>query len=136
MQVVLVTNNMPKPVVYTYRQPGTADKAVVTTPRYILPGSNELNAAEFEAATKKSPVWQKWIEDGDIKVEATAEDEGGTLAGLDVKKALKLVADTFNRDLLALWIDNEKRPDVKKALRKRDEFLEAEFKRRPEKEQV
>jgi hypothetical protein len=136
MQVVLVTNNMPKPVVYTARQPATADKAVVTIARYVKPGANELDAAEFEAATKDSPVWRKWFEDGDIKVEAKADEEGGALAQLDSKKAIKLVADTFDRDLIALWQDNEKRPEVKKALRKRDELLEAEFKRRPEKEEA
>jgi hypothetical protein len=133
MQVVLVTNNMPKPVLYSVREASTGEKAVVTKPRLVKPGTNELPAEEFEACTKKSPVWQKWIEDGQIKVEATAATEGASLGEIASPKAIKLVGETFDRDLIASWLDNEKRPDVRKALRKRDELLEAEFKRRPEK---
>ena len=127
MEMLLVENSMPRPVGYTVTVPGPIP---VLTTRVLKPGRNEVPADEFELATGKNKVWQEWIGSRLIVVTSKRAEAGLTLSTLSPDEAKRSIADTFDRELIAAWIDNETRPEVKKALRKRDEFRLAEYKRR------
>jgi len=122
MSIVIVNNKMSRPIGYAEI---VSTKPRVQRPAFLKPGANELDLEKFEAATKNSPVWKKWIEDGDVEVTKGGEESG--LAHLSPKDAKALVSDTFDIDLLASWEHNEKRADVAKAIRARSKKLEEEF---------
>lgn len=129
MEMLLVENSMARPVGYSVLVPGPVP---VIEARVLKPGRNEVPADEFEKATDKNPVWQEWFRSRLVVVTSKRAEAGQTLSVQSPDEAKRSIADTFDRDLLASWLDNETRADIKKAIRKRDEFLLAEYKRRPE----
>ncbi len=117
---VIVDNKMKRPVAYCAVEPSRLGHPRVQLPRVLQPGPNQLDAAEFEAATKKSPTWQKWIADGDIEVQSAEKG----LVSLDPAAAIACVRQTLNVELLETWASEETRPEVKKAIAKRQRELE------------
>ncbi len=122
---VLITNTRP-----TYLR---------TSTRYqLLPGNkaNEVPLEEFQKFEKCKIFdnWKKlgWVrmrmpkEDAPIEELDTVDDqEGSTLEGFTVPEAKKLVLATEDMDLLLQWHAKEKRAQVRNAVTKRIEELNA-----------
>ena len=87
------------------------------TKRMLSEGTIELMAEKVETKVGKKKV-VKLVGQGDAEVH---------LKDLEEAKAIKIVADTHNRELLQRWTDEETRHKVKRALDKQME----PFKDRP-----
>lgn len=106
----------------------------------IIPGNNEIDQAQFEAAVKLYPKLRRLLESGDLEtfnkagkvrdgddVVAAAAGEPGAakveapleladISKLNEKNAVKLVKDTVDSAVLTAWYETEKRAGVIKAI--------------------
>lgn len=108
----LVHNHSGRPIHLS--QPGSA---AVHEIRTLLPGINAVNAETWGAAKAHQSV-QRLI-DAELLTEVQAKGEkAATEAKLPAsdKDALKLVAETVDRELLESWAKGEKREKLKRAL--------------------
>jgi hypothetical protein len=113
MPQIIVHNNMKRPIAYSALLLGQGiGQPRLTVARQLIPGANQVDAEEFKQATKKSPVWAKWLEDKAVEVR-----EGGSFADLSEKDAVAVVKDTLNVELLNSWAEDEGRAPVKKAIK-------------------
>jgi hypothetical protein len=89
----------------------------------LMPGNNEVPSTAWEQA-KKIAVIRMLLEDETLEEgestpdgeEAEAADGTPVILGMNEKKAKKLVAETFDVELLKSWLVAEKRPKVKAAI--------------------
>ena len=125
---VIVRNHMKKPIAYSAAIDPREGQPRVQLARVLSPGSNQVDAKEFEASTKKSPVWAKWIEDGDV----TVHGEGKGIADMKPTEAIVVVKDTLSVAQLEAWSAEETRADVKKAIAKQLKELEKKLPKAPE----
>ena len=105
---------------------------------WLRPGWNEFPKQVWEQ-NKENPGVKKMLKDGKIELmEAVVKTKVRTKAGklktvekaigqddaefrikkLDEKMALAIIKDTFNREMLQRWLDEETRSRVKRALEK------------------
>lgn len=103
----------------------------VQQPVVLRPGVNEVNAEQFERATKKSLQWAAWIKEGLVEIKQKPADAGEGLGHFSAAEAKKLIEETFDVELLEAWEHEEKRSAVAKAIRDRSKFLASEFAKRP-----
>lgn len=105
----------------------------------LVPGNNNIPEAKWEAALKLYPKLRYLVEEGHIETytktgavrdeplvenpAATGEAAKGEpplevedLAALNQKKAVRLVKDTYDVDILTAWHETEKRAEVIKAI--------------------
>lgn len=84
----------------------------------FMPGVNSVSKEEWEKI-KAHPHVQHLIEDDKMKVlsEKDSSKEGEhTLAEFDVKKATKVIEQTFDLELLSTWDSDEKRKPLRLAI--------------------
>lgn len=99
-------------------------------------GANVCDAAEFESFIGGNPIAKSFVDHGLLSVEqyveGTAEElpssvaaGGGDLSKLKIKAALRVIAGCKSERQLRLWINQDGRPDVRKALIERHQQLTA-----------
>lgn len=87
----------------------------------LWPGVNEVDDAQWAEAMKNKLV-QKHIDDEDLEVSEAL----GPFGELDERAAVKLISETFNRDLLKSWKFMDGRPGVLGAIAAQIEKLTPE----------
>ena len=95
----------------------------------FLPGMNESNLETMEAFHKAAPHYFK-EDDPIIEVEEIETEDGSEFENFDdiaAKKAVKLVRETFNLELLAKWSGESTKDTVRSALLKQIEKIEATY---------
>lgn len=85
-----------------------------TMPRMVklLPGVNEVPLEVWEKV-KENPIFQRFIEQGYVKIESETETD---LLTIHHKKAIPLIENTYDTHLLKQWARDENRPAVMKAI--------------------
>lgn len=100
----------------------------------LYPGVNDVDPAKWAEATVKYKDQEilALLDKGDLVVlekdevkMVAPEKETKTLKGFSKKKALEVIKDTFNYELLAFWKASDDRPDVIVAIEKRVEEMKA-----------
>jgi serine phosphatase RsbU (regulator of sigma subunit) len=90
----------------------------------LAPGFNEVSVAEWEEA-KTLPVVKSWLEDEVLVEQENAKGEPlSDLGGLPAKKAIGIVKETFEVELLEKWRDGAD-PAVQKAIKAQLEKINA-----------
>jgi len=92
----------------------------------LMPGSNQVKDTDWDLV-KEHPIMKirlargdftfnelKKATDGDAKVEK--KEPAQTLSDLNVKEACDLIADTYDRETLLRWADEDKRKTVDLAI--------------------
>lgn len=80
----------------------------------LLPGVNMLDKAQHDELVSH-PIMRKHIAAGSLEVDVLPENSHG-LAGMHHSQAIKLVGETFDRNLLNAWLGDEQRASVRKAI--------------------
>lgn len=95
----------------------------------LMPGNNQIKESDWDAV-KEHPIMKMRLDRGDFTLndlkKATDATDGGarlkkresaqTLSDLNVKEACDLIADTYDRETLLRWADEDKRKTVDLAI--------------------
>jgi len=98
----------------------------------LLPGLNFVDKKEFEVQIKKVEFWLKA---GIVEVVDETEKEGQDptkLSNYNARKAVQLVKDTVDGEILNKWLKEEDRQSVIEAIDKQLKKLEAAMKEKKE----
>ena len=102
----------------------TVHKISGGTPVRFLPGANEIEETDW-AEIQKDPTIKGMCEEGTLKV---LSSKGGGDTQLPLKDAEKVIAQTFDIQLLEKWKATEKRKPIVAAIEKQLAMIEEKTK--------
>jgi len=90
----------------------------------FIPGNNTISKKDWNYL-KNLEIIKAQLEEGDkwFKIISDDEDELKSLDGINMPDAIKIVVQTFNRNLLELWRKSETRKKVVEVIEKQLEDL-------------
>lgn len=81
----------------------------------LMPGMNEVDSKKWDKV-KDLPLVQARIDSEQLIIKELKDGETHILSSLDAKGAIKIVKETFKKELLDDWLTKEKRQNVIKAI--------------------